>query len=706
MGTISAYLRKVQTAHWVRGGRGTTASVEQRRNARPQVETLEDRCVMSAASLFYSIDGTGNNLAHPEWGSVGQDLLRMAAAQYADGISALAGASRPSARLISDVLVTDTSDGENANNRFLSDWIYVWGQFIDHDLDLTTNGTGTQFQEADIAVPTGDASFDPDGTGTQVIDFNRSEFDPATGITTPRQQLNDITAWLDGSQIYGSDAARAAALRTHVGGKLLTSAGDLLPYNTAGLPNDNQGPTPANQLFLAGDVRANENIDLTAVHTLFVREHNRLAGLIQKAHPTYNDETIYQLARSIVIAEIQSITYNEFLPALLGPGVLKPYQGYNPRVNPGIATEFSTAAFRIGHSLVGPDVEFLNPDGTTKFPEVSLANAFFNPGLVAQNGVDPILKYLTTDNAQEVDNQIVTQLQNFLFGEPGQGGFDLASLNIQRGRDHGLADYNTTRAAYGLLRVKNFAQIGSDPEVQAKLQQLYGTVDNIDLWVGGLAENHAPGSSVGPLFQRIIANQFERLRAGDRLWFENQFSGTMLAGLEHTTLAQIIARNTVNTDLQANAFFFKLQVGGTVFKDANQNGIRDRGEAGVAGRVIQLLDSSGAVVAETTTAANGTYTFDNFITDLEPGAVYKVQEVLPAGVNQTTPNPANFTFSRGETFRIDFGNTFGPLKHTVSGTTPIVETTAGVADVWTDARFIAALDRWITGRFGNPFGRR
>src|SRR5262249_13022643 len=151
-----------------------------------------------------------------------------------------------------------------------------------------------------------------------------------------------------------------------------------------------------------------------------------------------------------VIAEVQSITFNEFLPALLGAGVIPSYRGYNSNINPGISNEFSTAAFWLGHSLVAPDVEFLNPDGTTKFSEISLAESFFNPNLVVQNGVDPILKYLATDNAQEIDNKIVPELQNFLFGPPGAGGFDLASLNIQRGRDHGLADYNTTRAAYGL----------------------------------------------------------------------------------------------------------------------------------------------------------------------------------------------------------------------------------------------------------------
>jgi hypothetical protein len=301
-------------------------------------------------------------------------------------------------------------------------------------------------------------------------------------------------------------------------------------------------------------------------------------------------------------------------------------------------------------------VQFLNPDGTTKFPAVSLANSFFNPPVLQQNGADPILKYLATDNAQEIDNKIVPELQNFLFGPPGAGGFDLASLNIQRGRDHGLADYNTVRAAYGLPRVTSFDQITSNPDVQAKLQQLYGTVDNIDLWVGGLAEDHVGGSSLGPLFQRIVLDQFLRLRSGDRLWFENLFSGGALDALEHTTLAQILARNTVDTNLQPNVFFFKMEIRGTVFNDVNRNGQRDFGEGGVAGRLIEVLDPQGNVVAQTTTGPDGRFHFDN-TSGLQPGIAYRVIEVLPTGVIQTTANPAPLTFTRGQTFsNVNFGN--------------------------------------------------
>src|SRR5207253_3242120 len=172
-----------------------------------------------------------------------------------------------------------------------------------------------------VAVPTDDAFFDPNGTGDQIIYLNRSQYDPTTGtsIDNPRQQANSITAWIDGSMIYGSDAARAAALRTFSGGQLKTSAGDLLPFNSDGLANANDAHLVSDdQLFLAGDVRANENIELTSLQTLFVREHNRIAAALAAKNPTLTDEQLYQLGRRQVIAEIQAITYNEFLPALLG----------------------------------------------------------------------------------------------------------------------------------------------------------------------------------------------------------------------------------------------------------------------------------------------------------------------------------------------------------------------------------------------------
>lgn len=599
------------------------------RRSRLRLDVLEDRALMDAG--FRSIDGMGNNLSNPTWGAAGVDLIRKAPAAYADGVSAPAGANRPGARAVSNAIVAHP-DEETTTDRQMSAYIYIWGQFLDHDLDLT-EPPATNREAFNVPVPAGDPFFDPNNTGTQVIFLNRSRFNPATGTGpgNPRQQVNQITAWIDASMVYGSDAATANSLRTFSGGKLKTTAGNLPPVDAAGN-------------FLAGDVRVNENVELTAIQTLFLREHNRLAGRIAQTDPNLTDEQLYQKARAAVGAEIQVITYKQWLPALLGPNVLAGYTGYKSGVNPGVTNEFSTAGFRLGHSLINDDVEFFDNDGRAVRDEVALRDAFNNPDLIRQEGIDTILKYGASTNSEELDNRIVDSLRNFLFGQPGQGGFDLASLNIQRGRDHGLADYNSVRAAYGLPMVTGFGQISSDPEVRQTLKDLYGNVNNIDLWVGALAEDHVAGGSVGPLVRRIVADQFARLRDGDRFWYQRQFSGTLLSTIENTTLADVIRRNTTVANIQNNVFFMKAEVRGQAFFDRNGNGVRNTGEVVLAGVSVELLNDEGDVVATTATDSFGRYRFTQF---RETGD-YQIRVVVPAAIQVTPGNPREVLVSKGD----------------------------------------------------------
>src|SRR5262245_54627742 len=175
------------------------------RQFRPHLDRLEDRALMDAG--FRSYDGSGNNLAHPDWGSTDVRLIRKAPSEYADGLSQPAGGDRPSAREISNVLVAH-SDEETKSDRQLSAYIYIWGQFLDHDLDLT-QPPDTGGEAFDIPVPTGDQFFDPGGAGGQFIFLTRSRYDLNTGTTRPRQQINQITAFIDASMVYGSDEATA-----------------------------------------------------------------------------------------------------------------------------------------------------------------------------------------------------------------------------------------------------------------------------------------------------------------------------------------------------------------------------------------------------------------------------------------------------------------------------------------------------------------
>lgn len=497
-----------------------------------------------------TIDGTGNHRDNPNWGAAGNEFVRLVDAAYADGIDEPAGTNLPSARAISNLICSQSQSIPNAAG--LSDLIWQWGQFIDHDIDLTREGEDDPFN---VAVPSGDPLFDPMATGEVEIELTRSAAAEGSGTDNdnPRAQVNDITAFIDGSMIYGSDLERANALRTFAGGRLKTSEGNLLPLNEQGLAN--AGGT-ADSMFLAGDIRANEQVGLISMHTLWVREHNRIADLISASDRLASDEKIYQRARSKVVAQIQAITYNEYLPALLGGGAVNAYQGYNASVDPRISNLFATAAFRFGHTQLPSEIRRINDDGSeSESGNLALRDAFFNPDEIIAGGIDSVLKGLATGVAQAIDTRLIDDVRNFLFGPPGAGGFDLAALNIQRGRDHGLPDYNTVRTSLGLDRANSFADVTADTELQSQLEQVYGSVDTIDVWVGALAEDHLPDASVGELLHRVIRDQFLALRDGDRFWYENVYFGEELSVLRNTRLSEVIERNTSLTTIQENAFY-------------------------------------------------------------------------------------------------------------------------------------------------------
>ena len=398
------------------------------------------------ASNYYSVDGWNNNLTSPNFGIAGIRLWRQVPSQYTDGISEPARVDQPSARVISNVIFDQAESIPNSKG--LSDMVWQWGQFLDHDLDLTE--TSLMIESFPIEVPVGDPWFDPAFTGTQTISLLRSEYVPYTGIVSPREQVNFITTWLDGSQIYGSDSETANSLRTFQNGMLRTSSGNLLPVDESGF-------------FQAGDIRVNEQVYLTSMHTLFVREHNRICRQLIRGRRAMNDEEIYQEARAQVIETLQRITYEEFLPAILGEFAMPEYPGYDERFYPNITNTFSTSAYRFGHSMLNSQLLRLDDDGNEiEAGHIHLADAFFNPGEVTSYGIEPYLKGLCHQRAQEVDAKLVDDVRNFLFGPPGAGGFDLASLNIQRGRDHGLADINSIRARFFLPGHRDFSDVTSD----------------------------------------------------------------------------------------------------------------------------------------------------------------------------------------------------------------------------------------------------
>jgi hypothetical protein len=519
------------------------------------------------AQLNRSIDGIGNNLSNPYWGAAGTNQLQVTPIGFSDGISEPAGTNRMNPRMISNMVFNQDELIPDATE--LSDYAWVWGQFIDHDI---TASPEDHEESLDIRVPQWDNYFDPEGTGTVFIHMKRSAYDPntGTGVSNPRAFPNVITAYIDASAVYGSDIARANWLRTFENGKLKTSEENRLPYNTItgeyDDPVDPSAPFMAmanpyhTNWFVAGDFRANENIMLTSMHTLFLREHNRLCEELAAGNPDWNDEEIYQKARKIVGAMIQAIVYEEWLPSL---GVkLESYSGYDNTVNAGIMNIFSSAAYRYGHTVINSRIVRMENSGKI-IPQgnITLKEAFFNPPVFVEGGgVDPLLKGMGTQIEQEFDTKMIHDLRNFLFGPPGAGGLDLASLNINRGRERGLTDYNTARISFGLPSIDYWQNLTSNDELNELFKNIYGELNNIDPWVGFLAEDHMSNTLFGETVMTIMEEQFGNLRDGDRYYYEidEGLTPDEITEIKSTRLVDIINRNTGVEFMQDNVFIAQI----------------------------------------------------------------------------------------------------------------------------------------------------
>ena len=609
-----------------------------------------------AAQEYRAIDGRDNNFLFPGWGAAGVQVTTATTVGYEDGISEPAGADRPNPRFISNMLFAQNTLKDDP--RGLSAYAWAWGQFIDHDITLTPDHPS---ESMDISVPPFDVFFDPAGTGTVSIPMHRSVYDPqtGTGVDNPRVHLNAITAYIDASAVYGANEERAGWLRTFAGGRLKVSTGNLPPFNTTtgefGAPIDPAAPAMAmpfpfvQHWFVVGDERGNENPFLLAMHTLFLREHNRLCAELAAEHPAWTDEQLYQQARKLVGALMQAIAYEEWLPTL---GVrLPPYNGYNPYTNPGIMNVFAAAAYRYGHSTIN-NVLLRMDDNGAPMPQgdILLKDAFFNPEATLEvGGIEPYLIGMSTLVEQDFDCQVIDGLRNFLFGPPGAGGLDLVALNINRGRDRGLPDFNTVRADFGLAPWDSFEELVSDPLMSASLEMVYQDVNRIDPWVGMLAEDHMADALFGETAMRIIEQQFLALRNGDRFYYENDpwLSLEEKAWIKSNRLADIIRRNCPITCLHDEVFIAQpLSVTRTVatadalpfsvFPNPAQGRINLRmGQELSSEAIVRVTDSYGREVLRRKIApAFGAEAISIDLDSALPAGLYRVSVVMDNQVGQ------------------------------------------------------------------------
>jgi hypothetical protein len=516
------------------------------------------------AQVNRTYDGVGNNPDSVLWGSAGCQFFNMASNGFGDSISSPGGIGRPNPRAISNALGSQSTF--IANELGLSDFVWGWGQFIDHDINLNDD----EFTEPlPIPIPACDPLFDPNCSGTVMIPMLRSRSLSGSGTTpgNPRRHVNDITSFIDASAVYGSDSLRAAWLRTYNSGKMKTSTGELLPWNTTDgeftSPVDPtapfmlvDGPVLPAKHFVGGDIRVNEQPGLASFHTLWLREHNRLCDSLLTVHPSWNDEQLFQRARKIVGALIQAVTYEEFLPTI---GVSLPtYGGYDDLLDPTIMNSFSAAAYRFGHTMVNGRLMRYEEDGTAwSFGAVDLRDAFFAPSILKdEGGIEPFFRGLAAQEHQFVDPMIMDDIRNMLFGPPGAGGLDLLAINIQRARERGVPDHNRLRQDLGLAPHADLTDLTSDTDLRYKLSTVYNSVDSLDPWIGLMSEDHLPNKLFGEALHEILAQQFSYLRDGDRYYYENDpaFTAAEIAELKSTTLSAIILRNSSIITLQANVF--------------------------------------------------------------------------------------------------------------------------------------------------------
>ncbi|XP_049758544.1 thyroid peroxidase isoform X8 [Elephas maximus indicus] len=492
------------------------------------------------ANKYRLITGACNNRDHPRWGAANTALARWLPPAYEDGISQPRGWSHD----------------------FLYNGFPLPPQLPFND-SLTAGTDCLPFYRSSAAC----------GTGHQGAFFgNLSE-------SNPRQQMNGLTSFLDASTVYGSSPALEKQLRNwtseegllRVNRRYQNEGRAYLPFVARRSPCAQEpGADGADRIecFLAGDGRASEALSLTAVHTLWLREHNRLAVALKALNPHWSADTVYQEARKIVGALHQIITMRDYIPKILGPEAFQEYvglyEGYDATVDPTVSNVFSTAAFRFGHATVHPLVRRLD-DGFQEHPDLPrlhLHDVFFSPWrLIREGGLDPLVRGLLARPAKlQVQHQLMNEgLTEKLFVLSNSGTLDLASLNLQRGRDHGLPGYNEWREFCSLPRLETQADLNTainNRSVAEKIMNLYKHPDNIDVWLGGLAENFLPRARTGPLFACIIGKQMKALRDGDRFWWENRhiFTEAQRRELEKHSLSRIICDNTGLTRVPIDAF--------------------------------------------------------------------------------------------------------------------------------------------------------
>ncbi|XP_075237286.1 dual oxidase isoform X2 [Lycorma delicatula] len=466
-------------------------------------------------------------------------MTRKTPPAYSDGVYMMAGQNRPSPRKLSQLFMKGDDGLGSIKNR--TALLAFFGQVVSSEVVMASE-SGCPIEVHHIEIEKCDEMYDKECRGGKSIPFHRAGYDRKTGQSpnSPREQINRVTSWIDGSFIYSTSEAWASAMRSFRNGSFLQDSTGKLPVkNTMRIPLFNN-PVPhmlrtlsPERLFLLGDPRSNQNPALLSFGILFFRWHNVVASRVQAEHPDWPDEAVFQRARRIVIATLQNIIMYEYLPAFLGQE-FPPYDGYKLDTHPGISHVFQGAAFRFGHTLIPPGIYRRDEQCTFRKtpmgnPALRLCSHWWDSSDVMHDTtLEEMMMGMSSQLAEREDTILCSDVRNKLFGPNEFSRRDLGALNIMRGRDNGIPDYNTVRTSFRLPKRKTWEEINPElfkqrPELLEALITAYGgDVDNIDLYIGGMLESH---DGPGELFTLIIMEQFLRLRSADRFWFENTDNG-------------------------------------------------------------------------------------------------------------------------------------------------------------------------------------
>ncbi|KAF7287487.1 hypothetical protein GWI33_001451 [Rhynchophorus ferrugineus] len=525
---------------------------------------------------YRSYNGSCNNVNHPNsYGVAYRPFRRALPPDYADGISkprvSTFGDNLPSARRVS----VEIHRPYYRDDSKFSVMLAVWGQFLDHDVTATAlsqkqNGESISCCNSNDTLPSEcfpvylDINDYFQKFNISCMEFVRSAPAP-TCCLGPREQMNQVTAFIDGSVVYGADENTVKSLRTM----------EKASYDMTDGCNREEQKNKGRYCFLSGDKRANENLHLTSMHLIWARQHNLIAKNLAQLNPHWNDETIFQESRRILSAQMQHITYNEFLPILLGKHVMEKYelspkrQGYfykyNPTIDPSVANVFAASAFRFAHSLIPTLIKILaNHSNSTEY--IQMHKMLFDPFKLYDNGeLNKALNGAMNTHVEASDAYFSKEIKFHLFEDfsstnkqSHQCGLDLVSLNIQRGRDHGLPGYIFWRQHCGLGETRTFEDLQPVMGVSVlnNIKTVYRDVKDIDLYTGALSEKPINGTVLGPTLTCLILDQFIRIKIGDRFWYENPeqlhgFSIDQLNEIRKTSLAGIICDNTDNLSIIA-----------------------------------------------------------------------------------------------------------------------------------------------------------